>query len=125
MAAAVVVNAFGDVKDPATGAILAGCRTAPDSTGLADASRVLAALPPEFGHTWEGNTTLAVVMTDADLPGPPGEGLPDGLRRLLPALAPALSLYDGDLVVALSRGERGAHVNQVGVLARQRWRGRS
>jgi len=32
-------------------------------------------------------------------------------------LAPALSLYDGDLVVALSAGERKAHVNQIGVLA--------
>ncbi len=33
------------------------------------------------------------------------------------ALSPALSLYDGDLVVVLSSGERKAHVNQIGVLA--------
>ena len=32
-------------------------------------------------------------------------------------LSPALSLYDGDLVVVLSSGERKAHVNQIGVLA--------
>jgi L-aminopeptidase/D-esterase-like protein len=32
-------------------------------------------------------------------------------------LAPALSLYDGDLVVALSTGRVPAHVNQVGILA--------
>jgi hypothetical protein len=37
-----------------------------------------------------------------------------GLYR---TLAPALSLYDGDLVVTLSRGAVRAHVNQVGVLA--------
>ena len=37
-----------------------------------------------------------------------------GLYR---ALAPALSLYDGDLVVVLSTGERKAQVNQIGVLA--------
>jgi L-aminopeptidase/D-esterase-like protein len=37
-----------------------------------------------------------------------------GLYR---TLAPALSLYDGDLVVTLSSGALRAHVNQVGVLA--------
>jgi L-aminopeptidase/D-esterase-like protein len=37
-----------------------------------------------------------------------------GLYR---ALAPALTLYDGDLVVTLAAGERPAHVHQIGVLA--------
>ena len=32
-------------------------------------------------------------------------------------LLPALSLFDGDLVITLSRGEREAHPHQVGVLA--------
>jgi L-aminopeptidase/D-esterase-like protein len=118
VAAAVEVNAFGDVRDPATGEIVAGCRTSPDGTELADASRVLAALPPEFGHTWEGNTTLAVVMTDADLPRTAlAKVCQMAFGGFYRTLAPALSLYDGDLVVALSRGERQAHVNQVGVLA--------
>src|SRR5918999_2236394 len=62
IAAAVAVNAFGDVRR-LDGTLLAGCRTAPDSRELASAERVLANLPPEAGHPWEGNTTLAVVMT--------------------------------------------------------------
>jgi L-aminopeptidase/D-esterase-like protein len=33
------------------------------------------------------------------------------------ALAPAISLFDGDLVVTLSLGGKQAHPNQVGVLA--------
>jgi L-aminopeptidase/D-esterase-like protein len=37
-----------------------------------------------------------------------------GLHR---ALSPALSLFDGDLVVVLGTGERRASVNQIGVLA--------
>jgi len=37
-----------------------------------------------------------------------------GLYR---AITPALSLFDGDLVVTLSRGTIQAHVHQVGVLA--------
>ncbi len=118
VAAAAAVNAFGDVRDE-SGRIVAGCRAAPDSLELAGAEGILATLPPETPHPWEvNNTTLAVVMTDADL----GKSALlkvcqmafGGLYR---CLAPALSLYDGDLVVALASGARPCHVNQVGVLA--------
>jgi L-aminopeptidase/D-esterase-like protein len=115
VAAAVAVNAFGDVVDPATGAVVAGCRD-PDGC-LADARRVLAGLPADAPHPWQGNTTLAAVLTDADLAKPAllkvCQMAFGGLYR---TLAPALSLYDGDLVVALASGERP---HQVGVLAEE------
>ncbi len=118
VAAAVALNAFGDVRDPDSGRLLAGCRRSPDSLELAGAERVLANLPPEHQTVWEGNTTLAAVITDAALPKP---GLLKvchmafgGFHR---ALAPALTLYDGDLIAVLSSGTQPAHVNQVGVLA--------
>ncbi|HEY8021156.1 MAG TPA: P1 family peptidase [Thermoanaerobaculia bacterium] len=118
VAAAVAVNAFGDVRDPATGATLAGCRLAADGLELAGAERVLAAMTPEGSHPWEGNTTLAVVMTDADLSKPAALKVCQmafgGLYR---TLAPALSQFDGDLVVTLATGARPAHVNQIGTLA--------
>jgi L-aminopeptidase/D-esterase-like protein len=118
VAAAVAVNAFGDVRDFATGRPLAGCRAAADSRELVGAERVLAALPPERTHPWEGNTTLAVVMTDAALNKAALSKVCQmafgGLHR---TLSPALSLYDGDLVVTLATGERPAHINQIGVLA--------
>lgn len=117
VAAAVAVNAFGDVRR-LDGTLLAGCRLAPDSRELAHAERVLAALPPEAPHPWEGNTTLAVVMTDALLTKATALKVCQmafgGLYR---TLAPALSLFDGDLVVVLGTGERRAPVNQIGVLA--------
>lgn len=117
VAAAVAVNAFGDVRR-LDGTLLAGCRIAPDSLELASAERVLGHLPPDFTNPWEGNTTLAVVMTDALLPKASllkvCQMAFGGLYR---TLAPALSLYDGDLIVVLSSGERRAHVNQIGVLA--------
>lgn len=117
VAAAVAVNAYGDVRR-LDGRLLAGCRTAPDSLELADAERVLAALPSDLPHPWEGNTTLAVVLTDAILTKAMALKVCQmafgGLYR---TLAPALSLVDGDLVVVLSTGARRAHVNQVGVLA--------
>jgi len=117
VAAAVAVNAFGDVRR-LDGRLLAGCRTAPDSRELAAAERVLANLPPEAAHPWEGNTTLAVVMTDAVLLKSSALKVCQmafgGFYR---TLSPALSLYDGDLVVVLSTGERKAPINQIGVLA--------
>jgi L-aminopeptidase/D-esterase-like protein len=117
VAAAVAVNAFGDVRR-LDGTLLAGCRTAPDSLELAHAERVLAHLPPEPASPWEGNTTLAVVMTDAILSKPLALKVCQmafgGFYR---TLAPALSLFDGDLVIVLSSGRCRAHVNQVGVLA--------
>jgi L-aminopeptidase/D-esterase-like protein len=117
VAAAVAVNAFGDVRR-LDGTTLAGCRVAPDSLELAGAERILANLPPETAHPWEGNTTLAVVMTNAKLNKPASLKVCQmafgGFYR---TLAPAVSLVDGDLVVVLSRGDYPAHVNQVGVLA--------
>lgn len=117
VAAAVTVNAFGDVRQ-LDGTLLAGCRTAPDSRELASAERVLANLPPEAAHPWEGNTTLAVVMTDAALTKAAAHKVCQmafgGFYR---TLSPALSLFDGDLVVVLSSGERKASINQIGVLA--------
>jgi L-aminopeptidase/D-esterase-like protein len=118
VAAAVAVNPFGDVRDPETGATIAGARQAADSMKFAGSDRALAALRPGQEHPWEGNTTLAVVMTDADL----------GKKELAKVcemafggfyrtLVPALSLYDGDLVVALASGGKAAHVHQIGVLA--------
>lgn len=118
VAALVAVNAFGDVRDPDGGAIVAGCRAAPGSHRLVGAERVLAALPPGAQSPWEGNTTLAVVMSDAMLSKRAALKVCQmafgGFYR---ALAPALTLYDGDLIVTLTTGERPAHVHQVGVLA--------
>lgn len=120
VAALVAVNAFGDVRDPATGRIVAGCRESPDSKRLVGADRVLAALPPSFTTPWEGNTTLAVVLTDAALDK---NGLANLCRMafggLYRTLCPAVSLYDGDLVVALTTARRPAHVHQVAVLAQR------
>ena len=129
VAAAVAVNAFGDVVDPRTGAVVAGCRG--PGGELADARRVFAALPPDAPHPWQvasgeaglpasGNTTLAAVLTDARLPKPALlKVVQMAFGGLYRTLAPALSLYDGDLVAALASGEREAHPHQVGVLAEE------
>jgi len=118
VAAAVAVNAWGDVCDPASGELLAGCRSEPAGRTLADALRVVAATPPDAAHPWESNTTLAAVLTDARLDKAGALKVSQmafgGLYR---TIRPALGLYDGDLVVTLASGRRPAHLHAVGVLA--------
>lgn len=120
VAAAVAVNAYGGVRDPRSGAPVAGPRAAVDSHELLDGEAILERMPPGKTHPWEGNTTLAVVMTDAKLTKPEARKVCEmafgGMHR---ALSPALTLYDGDLIVTLSRGEYEAHIHQVGALAQR------
>jgi len=118
VAAAVAVNAFGDVRDPASGRVVAGCRRSARSHVLVGADRELAALPADTPHPWQGNTTLAVVMTDAILDKAAALKVCQmafgGFYR---SLLPALSLFDGDLLVTLASGRLAANLHQVGVLA--------
>ena len=66
VSALAVVNALGDVRDPATGKIIAGARkTAGLRAEFADSARLMKSMGPT-GFTRE-NTTLVVVATNAAL----------------------------------------------------------
>jgi len=117
--ALVVVNAFGDVRDPETGRIIAGARAGPDSTRFADTEARLLAGQPH--RPWEGtNTTLALVATNAGLDRESCCHLAamaeTGLARII---RPFATLYDGDLVVALSLGQHEADLHQLAQMASQ------
>ncbi|MCS6951435.1 MAG: P1 family peptidase [Bryobacteraceae bacterium] len=118
VAALAVVNAFGDVRDPDTGELVAGARRAPDSMELADTSRHL--LRGVRGGFSQQNTTLVVVATNARLTKVEAMKLAqlaqNGLAR---AISPAHTMFDGDLVIALSLGSHQADVNALGVAAAQ------
>ncbi len=61
----VVVNAFGDVRDPATGKIVAGARKDPTSREFVNTTEEMKRKPPAgWGRM---NTTLGVVATNAKL----------------------------------------------------------
>ncbi len=115
--ALVACNAFGDVVDSTTGRILAGARMAPDSPILADTARCLrqGAAP----WTSEGtNTTLAVVATNAQLVKPQAQKLAQLAQHgLVRGLSPAHTLFDGDIVFAISTGTQVADLTQLGVVA--------
>ena len=124
VAALAAVNAFGDVRDPATGHLLAGARTAPDSRELLDTAAALRKgfAPPSFGRaaTPSDNTVLVVVATDAELSRVEAGRLAvmasAGMAR---ALSPAFTQFDGDVVFALSCGEKRADVNALGAAAEE------
>ena len=105
VAALVAVNAYGDVIDPATGAVVAGVRTE-DGRALADARRLLRDSRPGPPPAAE-NTTLAVIATNARLTKPQAAKLAqmahDGFAR---AISPVHTPADGDTVFALATAGR-------------------
>lgn len=114
VAALAVVNASGTLFDPATGLPWTpppGLRrpTVAERRALADA-RAAAVAPPL-------NTTIGVVVTDADLTRPESGRLAqsahDGLAR---AIRPAHSLMDGDTIFGLATARHTIAVGRTGIV---------
>jgi L-aminopeptidase/D-esterase-like protein len=116
VAGLVVVNAFGDVRDPASGRIVAGARRAPESREFANAEEILKQRAP--APLVHANTTLAVVATNARLDKTEAAKLAQfaglGMAR---AIYPVNTMLDGDTVFALSVGDRRADINTLGTAA--------
>jgi L-aminopeptidase/D-esterase-like protein len=116
VAALAAVNAFGDVRDPESGKLIAGARRAEHSKELADTAAELKR--GRRGGFRRENTTLVVAATNARLSKVEATKLAqlaqNGLAR---AVSPAHTMFDGDLVVALSIGKEKADVNALGVAA--------
>jgi L-aminopeptidase/D-esterase-like protein len=109
--AVAVVNAFGDVRD-ANGVIIAGARI-PDGS-FVDSAKILAEgppSPPATPATTEnpisgGNTTLAVIATNATLSRSAVSELAQAASAALyRRITPAGTSYDGDIVFSLCRHE--------------------
>lgn len=118
--ALAVVNAFGDVVDPARRLIVAGARPSPGSRKLLDTARLVASgrMPTSFGGG--SNTTLAVVATNARLSGPWLHRLASWASDALAChLRPAFTAVDGDVVIALATERVPAEPHRVGLLARR------
>jgi L-aminopeptidase/D-esterase-like protein len=116
VSALVVVNAAGDVRDPATRKIIAGARKSPSSMEFADSAKAMKSRE-QSGFRRE-NTTLAVVATNAKLTKAEATKVAQlaslGMAR---AIDPVNTMSDGDLVIALSTGDAKASVDALGVAA--------
>jgi L-aminopeptidase/D-esterase-like protein len=127
--AIVAVNAFGDVRDPETGQIVAGARSikmGPVKLGkigrFADTLEVMksGAGRAIVGLASRSNTVIAAVATNARLNKSEATKMAqmaqDGVAR---TISPAHTMWDGDTVFALATGQRKADVNIVGAFAAQ------
>jgi L-aminopeptidase/D-esterase-like protein len=115
--ALAVVNAFGDVLSPRTGAVLAGARLSSRSVEFigTTAEMFRGKARRGFGAT---NTTLIVIMADAMLDKVQATKVAqmshDGLARAISAVH---TMFDGDVAFALSLGKKRADLNAVGCAA--------
>jgi L-aminopeptidase/D-esterase-like protein len=116
--ALAVVNAFGDIRDPGSGSIIAGARTAPESHEFADTNGCLLSGLKRQSFSIVSNTTIGVVATNASLTKATASSVARMAQNgLVRTLSPAHTLFDGDIVFALSVGDQEADINAVGVAA--------
>lgn len=117
--AVAAVNCLGDVRDPATGRLVAGL-LAPERDRILGTEEVLlaAAEQAEKTNLFSGNTTLAVVVTNAALTKAQARKIAsmahDGFAR---TIIPSHTFVDGDTIFALGTGEVQADLNALGLLA--------
>lgn len=121
VAAAVAVNAAGDIVDPASGQVVAGARGA-DGAGFVDMRTVLRSGGVEAGADDGpvGNTTIGVVATNAGLTKAQATKVAqmahDGFAR---SIYPAHTPRDGDTIFSLATDawDGEADVTLIGALA--------
>src|SRR4029453_3766514 len=124
LAALMVVNAVGDVRDPVTGHLLAGARDSAEGRELVDTAAALeaGAVLPHFRPV---NTTIGVIATTAGL----GKSEAARLARLSlegfeHALSPPHLPTDGDALLCLAIGGGRARAGRRPARARAHGAGR-
>src|SRR5581483_3929822 len=117
VSALAAVNAVGDVIDSKSGKIVAGARVAANSQEFANTAEAMKS-GVAGGPRRNENTTLVVVATNARLNKPMANKLAEfGSLGVARSISPVWTMYDGDVVMALSIGDKQADVNVLGVAA--------
>jgi L-aminopeptidase/D-esterase-like protein len=117
LGAIVAVNAVGDVRDPATGRLIAGARDSPSGRRLIDTAAALAAGAP--APTFQPvNTTIGVLVTSAALGKRDAARLASlAMEGFARALSPPNLDTDGDTLFCLSVGDEAAELAALGEAA--------
>jgi L-aminopeptidase/D-esterase-like protein len=115
--AVAVVNAFGNVVEPETGAILAGARKSLRSVELANTeAQMLSGTRRKSLRA--ANTTLVVIITNVGLTKlqatKVAQMAQDGMAR---TIRPVNTQFDGDLIFTLSVGTKQADLSTLGTAA--------
>jgi len=116
VAALAAVNAYGDVVQPKGGNIIAGTRRTAEGREFASTAELIRK-SAQRGQAF-GNTTLVTVATNAKLTKPEATKLAQLAQQgLVRAITPVHTMYDGDLVIALSVGSETADFSALGIVA--------
>jgi L-aminopeptidase/D-esterase-like protein len=118
VSALAVVNAFGDIKNPESGEIIAGARNPEKENEFINTEESIINQPEiNLGFLRE-NTSLVVVATNAVLNKSEANRVSmmahSGLSR---TIYPVHTLLDGDSIFTLASNKVKADLNQVGIIA--------
>jgi len=117
--ALVAVNAFGDIKDPISGKILAGARKAKKSMEFADTSWLMRKGVQRPIPAFQ-NTTIGVIVTNAKLTKQNASAVAKiASNGLTKAISPGNTIYDGDIIFTLASGEIEVDYYTVGLMAEE------
>ncbi|MGE5675657.1 MAG: P1 family peptidase [Mycobacterium leprae] len=115
--AIVAVNAFGDVRDPQTGRILAGTR-GENGSSYVDTTRLMLGGEEGQGLGAGQNTTIGVVAVGGSLTKEEANKVArmahDGLAR---TISPIHTMYDGDTLFCLATGAEPVDTTLAGTAA--------
>jgi len=116
--ALAVCNAWGDIVHPDNGTILAGARHPNDPSRFLNSEEYIIDHRSIDTRFFGRDTTLCVVATNAKFSREETTKLAmmaqDGIAR---AIRPSHTLFDGDVVFALSAGDKEADVTVAGTIA--------
>ncbi len=116
--ALVAVNAFGDVREPETGQLLAGTRDAPGGWHLVDTAAELKRGTPLRGFRSPQHTTVGVLATNCRLTKPEATKVAQlGMLGFARVLSPPHTAVDGDVLFCLSVGDVPAELTVLGLAA--------
>jgi L-aminopeptidase/D-esterase-like protein len=111
--ALVAANPIGDVIDPASGAVIAGARSADGSRIVGTTASLLAGDAPPRPHAGSA-TTIGVIATDARLTKAQAQRLAmmahDGLAR---TIDPVHTPFDGDTLFCVATGKSASEVKML------------
>lgn len=115
--AIVAVNCLGDVVDSSTGKIIAGLLS-DDKKSFLNTEKVMSSLYCKKTNVFNGNTTIGVVVTNAQLTKSEANKVAsmahNGYAR---AIHPCHTMADGDTIFAMASNKVSSDVNVVGFLA--------
>lgn len=117
IAVLVVVNAFGDIVSPKNGEVIAGVRDSEDGHIFPGTLNLFKQGIIRRADSYQ-NTTLAVVVTDADLSKSELLRISNIAQTgLAKVISPVHTVQDGDMVISVSSGNKKEDVNLIGVVA--------